>query len=358
MTPKKAARKAAHQRQTSHLNPISDYDTDTAAFTDTGLLQDPPPPTRTNEELNLAVLKRHNPEVTSIVSIAPYAVIYKFSASSSTWEKRGVEGTLFVVSLIPERISLAHPSNPEDGDILIPRFGVIVLNRRGLDNFSTELKSGDDVEITEEYVILQVRNDTAEEQENEFTPQEYVPDIIGLWIFSEPPPSSTAQTRILTAQIIQECANQTEASRQAAKEAVEEAERAYLEASEQALYENGTAPVPPDGAQPKEHAVDGNSQAIPMGRQLSLRQLFGQQRQDDDAWSVRGHNSPPMQRAQLVPHQVPNLDEHVASTSQSHIPNLPQTQQPQLNQIPSMLPNRSQQDLLLSLFKNAKDAKI
>src|SRR6266487_2235817 len=33
-----------------------------------------PPPTRTNEELNLAVLRRHNPAITSILSLAPYAV--------------------------------------------------------------------------------------------------------------------------------------------------------------------------------------------------------------------------------------------------------------------------------------------
>ena len=288
MTPKKP-RKISNQRQHSHLNQISDYDTDTAALTDTGLPQ-PPPPSRTNEELNLAVLRRHNPSIVGVVSIAPYAVVYKFSATSSTWEKRGIEGTLFVVQLLSDRLGSENFSSLETSQISIARFGVVVLNRRGLENFEADLKSTEDVEITEEYVILQVSTEAPKPTQDGTGKQDQGPDIIGLWIFSEPPPSSTAEARVLNAQIIQECAKQAYVSRIAAENALREArQRQSLEAPS---TENG----------PEEEYEDSGQEevasATPMGRQLSLRQLFGQQRQDDDAWSVRGHNSPLVSRSQ------------------------------------------------------------
>ncbi|KAL9091871.1 MAG: hypothetical protein Q9165_004623 [Trypethelium subeluteriae] len=286
MTPRRIHR-PPHQRHHSNLNQVSDYETDTAILTDTGLPQDPPPPSRTNEELNLAVLKRHNPSIIAILSIAPYAVVYKFSAIGSIWEKRGVEGTLFVVQLLPEQLEYDQSSTLDRSAISVARFGVVVLNRRGLDNFEAGLKSAEDVEVTEEYVILQVGREPSARAHENGAMQEGEPDIIGLWIFAEPPPSSTAQARILNAQIIQECAKQAEISRKAAEETLEQIRQ------EQARFSdaNGQANQPEDSA---ERDVGG----APMGRQLSLRQLFGQQRQDDDAWSIRGHHSPPLPSTQ------------------------------------------------------------
>ena len=142
-----------------------------------------------NANLNVKVVNRHYPSVRSILSIATYAVIYTFSPLSSGWEKSGIEGTLFVCELYP---------TPEG----LPRYSVVVLNRRGLENFAMELLSADDVEITEEYVILQNR----ENSDNE-------PGIIGLWIFTEPPPSSTAEARAVNAQLIKACAAQAESRR-------------------------------------------------------------------------------------------------------------------------------------------------
>jgi hypothetical protein len=283
MTPKKT-RKSTHQRQPSNLHPVSDYDTDAAGFTDQGLPQtDPPPASRTNEELNLAVLQRHKPDVVSILSTAQYTVVYRYSAASSSWEKCGVEGSLFVVQLQHQYWDDEHLALPEEEHIFALRYGVVILNRRGLENFEAELSNGDDVEVTDEFVILQIKHDQHATSGHQDSASE--PDIIGLWIFSEPPPSSTAQSRVINATMIRDCALQAEASRNAAQAAFDEAERATG-------LNNGHGHHQPqedaNGAvQPRDAPIEGES-SIPMGRQLSLRQLFGQQRQDDDAWTTRG----------------------------------------------------------------------
>ncbi|MCJ1469217.1 hypothetical protein MMC07_007850 [Pseudocyphellaria aurata] len=175
MTPRKAKLRAPQP----HVRQPSDYESDLNA---TALLDTlPPPPLRSNAELNLSVLTRHEPLATSILFIAPYAVVYKFSPATEQWEKCGIEGTLFVCQLS------SHSAGGE-------RYSVIVLNRRGLNNFKLELLEGDRVEETEEYIILEDRD----EQSNV--------GVYGLWIFSEPEPSSTEGTRERVATVIKDCA--------------------------------------------------------------------------------------------------------------------------------------------------------
>ncbi|EMC96999.1 hypothetical protein BAUCODRAFT_48463, partial [Baudoinia panamericana UAMH 10762] len=135
--------------------PITDYDTDTVNPSDAAPSLEAPP-VRTNTELNLTVLRRYSPDLEHILSIAPFAVLYTFSTESSQWEKCGIEGTLFVCQLAGTA-----------------RYSAIILNRKSLDNFITDLVSADDVEITAEYVILQALN-------SEGTPQ-----IYGIWIFED-----------------------------------------------------------------------------------------------------------------------------------------------------------------------------
>ncbi|KAI9884626.1 MAG: hypothetical protein M1823_003582 [Watsoniomyces obsoletus] len=153
----------------------------------------PPPPSRTTDELNLLVVRRHHPEVESILSIAPFIVMYAFSVISGQWEKMGIEGTMFVCQLTSEK--------PD-----VERYGVFVLNKRGLNNFFAELFHGQDVEVSQENVNVRVTNSEGEET------------VYGIWIFSEPPPSSTANTRAINAQIIQDCAINAETSRELAAE--------------------------------------------------------------------------------------------------------------------------------------------
>lgn len=261
----------------------SDYESDAAYLSD--LPSAPPPPDRTNEELNLSVLRRHNPHITSILSVAPYAVVYLFSATTESWEKSGIEGTLFVCQLLP-------------GDIGEDRYGVMILNRRGLENFDTELSEGGDVEITEDYVILQVTDEEGKK-------------IYGLWIFSEPPPSSTSETRTINAGIIKECAVQAGISRKAAEERSAEVQQSGTYGHYQ---------------EPTEEEEVGNG--FPMAHQLSLREMFGQQREMDDGWSVKVHSPPTKtvqpQTVQPQPMFVPSSDTEFFRTGRFG----PQQQQP------------------------------
>ncbi|KAF1998934.1 PH domain-like protein [Amniculicola lignicola CBS 123094] len=206
----------------------SDYETDAP-------LDLAPPAPRSNYELNLSVLRRHVPSAIALHHVSPYAVLYTFSLTTSQWEKVGIEGTLFIIQLTPSLVGAE-------------RYGVVILNRRGLENFHMELKSAEEVEITDDYIILH----GAEE-------------VVGLWIFSEEE-GSTKGMRLETAEKILELSKAAADSRAEREESEEE----------------GT-----NGAVAEESEAEGG---VPMGRQVSLRELFGQQRAQDAAWSVHQHN--------------------------------------------------------------------
>ncbi|KAL8771453.1 MAG: hypothetical protein Q9209_003121 [Squamulea sp. 1 TL-2023] len=177
MTPKNPK---THQRHTStHLQPSDQYDSDVPLPPTNDI-----PPQRTNAELNLSVLQRHLPSTTAIVSIAPYAVVYIFASNPQTgpaWEKSGIEGTLFVCRQTPDAQTGAE------------RYSVVVLNRKGLNDYICPLTG--DVDFEAGYIILHsTDNEGAEE------------NIWGLWIFEEDEGSSTAGMREVNAKIIRECA--------------------------------------------------------------------------------------------------------------------------------------------------------
>ncbi|KAF1974539.1 PH domain-like protein [Bimuria novae-zelandiae CBS 107.79] len=204
----------------------SDYETDAPQ------MDHPAPlPVRSTEELNLSAIRRHYPDVTSIQHVVHYAVLYTFSLEESRWEKAGVEGTLFICELVPSAAGAE-------------RYGVVMLNRRSLDNFYMEIVGPDGIELTDEYIIMQGD------------------EVYGLWIFNEPN-SSTAGMMTQTAAKIQELAARVEVSKAAAAQNTD------------------TASVASDQVQ----------SSVPMGRQLSLRELFGQQRTQDAAWSVVNHHN-------------------------------------------------------------------
>jgi hypothetical protein len=236
----------AHAYNPQHT--LTDYETD---YPD----PQPPPMTRSNDELNISVLRRHWPDISILLSIAPYVVLYTYSPTGGQWEKTGVEGPLFVCALA------SHDPETE-------RFGVIILNKKGLDNFQTEIKSSDAVEVTEEFVIL-----TGDEGK----------DAQGLWIYADPEPHSTAHSREVNAGVIQECATRAETSRKRAMEQIAEKqrERERMQDLEQDRS-NGSAA--------EESELEESS--VPMGRQLSLRELFGKQREDDNSFGVHTHQSP------------------------------------------------------------------
>ncbi|KXG49989.1 Dcp1-like decapping [Penicillium griseofulvum] len=283
------------RRQNNH-NPVNltDYESDAPYYSD---MQQPAPPLRSNEELNLSVIRRHKPSVTSILSLAPYAVVYIFSPTTKQWEKNGVEGTLFVCQ-------------ETQGDLGEERYTAFVLNRRGLNNFDLPLTDGENVEITDDYVILKAE-ESAEGEAGQngiadpLHPQN-VPNnqngtnnvrIYGLWIYSEPPPNSTAESRTINAQMILDCATHAGESMKLARE--------RLEAMRQNSLHLAAA-----AASSKAPPIEEIQAGVPMGRQISLKDLFGQQRAQDDGWSVRAHHLAPEQQQanyqQMMPHQMPS----------------------------------------------------
>ncbi|PHH80699.1 hypothetical protein CDD82_1554 [Ophiocordyceps australis] len=156
-------RKTRHARHSSNLIPAtSDYESDAAALAAAANQESyAPPPPRTNTELNLSVLRRYIPSVQSLLSIAANAVVYNFDAASETWDKAGIEGTLFVCTQLPHDHTLGGAC-------------VFVLNRRGLDNLSLHLARVDHVEMTDGLVILRIDADADE------------PDrVLGIWIHND-----------------------------------------------------------------------------------------------------------------------------------------------------------------------------
>ncbi|KAF7585550.1 mRNA-decapping enzyme 1B [Aspergillus hancockii] len=282
MTTRRPRRPNNNNNNYRHNHPQpSDYDSDYQNyFSDTQQHQEPqetpmpPPSIRSNEELNIAVVRRHNPTITSILSLAPYAVIYIFSPTTRQWEKTGVEGSLFVCQL-------------SQGPLGEERYSVFVLNRRGLNNFDIPLTDGDNVEITEEYVILKVDKDwglgvESNNNANGKSASNVDLRIYGLWIYSEPPPNSTAETRSINAQVIRECAVHAGESLKLARERLEATRQNGLHAAAAAAASTA-APV------------DELQSSVAMGRQVSLRDLFGQQRAQDDGWSTRAHHLGPQE---------------------------------------------------------------
>ena len=158
------------------------------------------------------------------------------------------------------------------------RYGVFVLNRRGLNNFDIRLTDGENVELTEEYVILKIDGNDVED--NDELRQSGSSQIYGLWIYSEPPPNSTSETRSINARVIKECAVHAGQSVRLARERRQAAD-----------HQNGH-PQPPFSS-------------VPMGRQISLKELFGRQRAQDDEWSVKVHSPGPLEPERQIPPPQP-----------------------------------------------------
>lgn len=216
----------------------SDYESDSQYLSEQLAPTAMPPVTaRTVDEVNLLTLRRYNPAIRTILSKASYAVVYVFSPSTSSWEKNGVEGTLFVCQLEP-------------GPIGEDRYNVIILNRRGLENFEAQLLDEGDVEITDEYVILNVKDEGSSTDQTQ--------KVYGLWIFCEPPPSSTSEARIENATKMKECATYAEHSRHEALAAISQHhlhgsdgtadDPTMARQPQQGLQQNFKQPGPPDQA--------------------------------------------------------------------------------------------------------------
>ncbi|KAL8760952.1 MAG: hypothetical protein Q9184_002894 [Pyrenodesmia sp. 2 TL-2023] len=190
MTPKKTLNRRSHPLPHARpSSPDSDHAIPQSSKT---------PISRTNQALNLSVLRRHLPSTTALISLAPYAVIYTFSAATSTWEKSGIEGTLFICAQTPLASTNPMSTNPLSTTAPRERYSVVVLNRKGLRDFVCPLRG--DVDFEAGYIILRGMEGDAEGGEETEGQR-----IWGIWIFEEEE-GSTRGIREANARIVRECA--------------------------------------------------------------------------------------------------------------------------------------------------------
>ncbi|TPX69008.1 hypothetical protein CcCBS67573_g06963 [Chytriomyces confervae] len=83
---------------------------------------------------NLKVLKRHDPLVTDILDSTSHVVVYDFDEAKQSWNKKGIEGTLFIV----QRNSRV-------------RHRMLILNRLSLDPFDVDLMDTIEFQVTGDY---------------------------------------------------------------------------------------------------------------------------------------------------------------------------------------------------------------
>ncbi|KAI1174414.1 PH domain-like protein [Nemania sp. FL0916] len=167
-----------HQQHLQQPRPTSDYESDTAPYMASHDAPQPDAdadataagPTRSNTELNLAVLQRYLPSITTVLSIAANAVVYTFQPPSE-WKRTNMEGTMFVCS----QRKVPGPAG-ETGCLFI-------LNRKGLQNLVVDLDNVDNFELAGDLLIFKL---------DEATHQLYVdageavnPHVLGLWTYAE-----------------------------------------------------------------------------------------------------------------------------------------------------------------------------
>lgn len=138
----------------------SDYESDTASYManhqppNLGLAQ------RSNNEINMTVLKRYIPSVTCIQSIASNAVVYTFDSSSDAggFEKANVEGPLFTCQLSGSDLENC----------------VFILNRKTTDNLRLDLANVTNFELQGDMLYIQSTGPEGE------------PKVWGLYIHDSP----------------------------------------------------------------------------------------------------------------------------------------------------------------------------
>ncbi|KAL2162934.1 hypothetical protein VTH06DRAFT_6770 [Thermothelomyces fergusii] len=242
-------RKARHRPHGSNGGPrqvaASDYESDAAHYLEN---REPPPPSnpqpaRDNTELSLRVLRRYQPSVRSILSIAANAVAYTFLESTQGWEKHGCEGTMFVCE--------QEPVVAQTGEVLVPRVCVFVLNRRSMENLAIDLLRVTDCEVVGELIVFRLEDDAAgtniQGEEGAAGRK-----ILGLWIHAD-----ESNTREVHARLILGAWQQ---GRQALA--------SYLQAMAAAAPGNGAF------AQDVQASVAPGDSSV-AGKRLSVSELFG-----------------------------------------------------------------------------------
>ena len=104
-------------------------------------------------EYNLAVLKRRDAAISGVVDMSGHVVLYRFSEETQAWDRRNVEGSLFVVSRSEE-----------------PKYQFVVLNRISSENLIESVTSDFQMELTDQFLLYRNLNS----------------EILGVWFYSPP----------------------------------------------------------------------------------------------------------------------------------------------------------------------------
>ncbi|EFP82264.1 hypothetical protein PGT21_023549 [Puccinia graminis f. sp. tritici] len=179
--------------------------------------------------INFNVLRRHDPQISSILDSTSYAVIYRYFHGA--WSKTGFEGTLFIFQRD------THPF-----------YGVFVLNRQGLDNLCEGLLSGWDVDLDEGLIIWRSAGATGDADDDV---------IYGIWVYEE-----KDRTRIATTM----------------QELIETASASQKPPSTQQQEQQQQPTQPPPSSSPPPVSLSHPVPRVPIitaGQTISLDQLFG-----------------------------------------------------------------------------------
>eukprot|EP00966_Prymnesium_polylepis_P043252 1004312-Prymnesium_polylepis.1 len=114
-------------------------------------------------EYNLSVLKRRDAAIQDVLDMAGHVVMYRFNEENQSWDRKNVEGSLFVVQRS-----------------VVPTHQFVVLNRLSSENLVENINDDFQMELTEQFLLY--RNAAQE--------------INGIWFYS--PTERAAMAELLT----------------------------------------------------------------------------------------------------------------------------------------------------------------
>ncbi|KAJ1328887.1 Dcp1-like decapping family [Microdochium nivale] len=154
--------RSQHLQAQAHVAQTSDYESDTPYYMGADVPLDLAERSNMSiKDLNLSVLKRYLPSITDVPFHAVNGVVYTLSYSSMEWERGTVEGTVFVC------LQGGHPARDLGSNAC-----VVVLNRKGLDNFILDLSTVNSFEFNGELFIFKM---------DDQDPTNGRPRIYGVW---------------------------------------------------------------------------------------------------------------------------------------------------------------------------------
>lgn len=357
--------KRRQKQQKSHLEQ-SDYDSEayhTDAAAQAYAVHAPNPPPRDSDELNLAVLRRWDPEVVAIKSKASMAVVYTCSTETGQWERADIEGPLFVCELV--RATLPIP----DSSLLIERYKAVILNRKNMQNFAVDLKASGQLDVNDSLIM--------------FSPNQPDEPLYGIWVYAGQVETDNQMTKI--ARTMFECAQSAEMSVELATAAVAESYEqggfeGYGQQEQDKSYEQEKSYQedrrPMQQAPREEQRQYQTHASVPAaGQQIDMHQLFGQRRQqgepseaeivmmrqqlqhlqEEQMHRLQQQHQQLQYQQQQNHHQQQQLHEQQQQNRREQQYRQQQQQQQQTQQYGApQSPQNSQQNALLNLFMSAR----